>query len=852
MNEPSTFADFLRTKILLPRLEARRVLVVFDGPGRYREVCADLASERCKFIDTTKRPVSARLEAMERWVEMSGDSTFQSQLLVYCPEDPPTDEEDKRLHPFTGYAAIGDDFPTKPGDAYRELCCKFLKDRTREIDQLFAGDSEPGFELIDNLAGGTRSHPRLQAIFGTGDVSKIIPDFLVPPAEVAKKLEADDNWAGEFRDLIERTLGLSVDRRATNPATLREKLWQYLLFSEFIGDLPQDAPPLLEDVPRAQGSFLTFVRSLCEDLRKHRDKRDTYREAALRIEEQLDLVEECRDLLDLGEVDTFAFEERKQLQRAMTGVRAGDLNLAGEINRRHRHGIWTEEGERMLLWRILDLGLEVIGESARAREVIDALGTKAGAWIETYVTNLSHVDRTCRALEEAASQTITGYEEVEAVIDRARDAYLAFFNSLQERLLNAVQREGWPLPGAVENRDTYDDLVAPALREGKRVVYFLVDALRFGLAQDIMARLLEGTPTLTAACAQLPCVTRFGMASLLPEASKHLKFEARDGELIPVYDGKPVATRAERLQVFHSHLNQRVAVSNLSDFLSQVKTKKGRESFLSTTANADLLVLTSTELDDEGEGRASAPMKHLASVVQELIVAVSKTASLGYDLAVIATDHGFVYHGDMSSGNQCTKPPGQWLLQKRRCLIGEGDEGPGVVRFPTRSVGIPAEAPSFVVPRGLATFRKGSGYFHEGLSFQESVVPRLVVAFSKEKTPSGAARLPELVLSRTKRSFSSRIVAISVSWPGTKEMFSAGAEVQLAALQNKTEVGEVTSHEKIDPSSGLLRLQAGESLKVNMRISDQATEGPVQIKAIDPVSGKTLGSYELNFQPNTF
>ena len=78
-----TFAEYLLDNIFLPRLQERRVLVVFDPQKRYLEICQQLQSEQCRVVLTEGRPISSRQEAMERWMEMGADTTFQGQMLLY-------------------------------------------------------------------------------------------------------------------------------------------------------------------------------------------------------------------------------------------------------------------------------------------------------------------------------------------------------------------------------------------------------------------------------------------------------------------------------------------------------------------------------------------------------------------------------------------------------------------------------------------------------------------------------------------------------------------------------------------------------------------------------------------------
>ena len=207
---------------------------------------------------------------------------------------------------------------------------------------------------------------------------------------------------------------------------------------------------------------------------------------------------------------------------------------------------------------------------------------------------------------------------------------------------------------------------------------------------------------------------------------------------------------------------------------------------------------------------------------------------------------------DTGSGSVCTKPAGDWPIAKRRCLIGQGDDTPGTLKFSTKELGIPTELPSMVIPKALATFSKGSGYFHEGISLQESLVPRLVVNFTKAAVQAIEGKNPSIELSRKKTKFSSRIVSVNISWPGSPDMFSDGYEFKLAAFQNKEEIGYPSSGMQVDGTSGLVKIKQGESIKVSLRLADAAVEGPVQIKVINPSTEKVIDSLALEFETHVF
>jgi len=531
----------------------------------------------------------------------------------------------------------------------------------------------------------------------------------------------------------------------------------------------------------------------------------------------------------------------------MRAVRAGEYEQAETICKRHKNSLWAEEGERHLLWRILEEGLSTVREIGRANEILKQIETSGSALCKAYRDEFVKVERAYRYLEITATQTFDGYDEVEAVIQAARDNYQNYFNNLQERLLKATELEGWPLQGVAHNHSTYSECVAPLLREGHKVVYFLIDALRLDLADDLCKQIEAGQVKNHFVCAQLPCVTRFGMASLLPEAETKLRFQKDGKSLEPYYNGQKCDTRTSRLNAISAYAgSDKVQSANLKDFLSQIRTKKGRDSFESKMKQTDLFVLTSTELDTQGEGHASAPMRFLSEIIQDLMVALNKLSNLGFDAAVIATDHGFVFYGDMETGNLCGEPPGEWNLKKRRCLIGSGDQGPGQSRFSTSAISIPTDEPSYMVPRGLAMYQKGNGYFHEGLSLQESVVPRIVINFPK--TASSRPTKLEVALSCVKKSFASRMISVTLTGPEISDFFAESPKIRIIAMQDRAEVGRPCAGSGVDTSANLVTVPEA-PVKVTLRLGEEAQEGPIHIKAIDPMTDKELDSIELTYKP---
>jgi hypothetical protein len=849
-----TFSEHLQTRVFEHELAERRILVVFDPEGRYEGICAGMVSETCTVINTTGTPLSSRLDASQVWQKLGADTTHTSSMLIYSRDPAPVSVEEKIANPYSAYVAMGAQFPSEPSHDFQELCIDFQQDRRSEIAQLFAGQETPTIAHIDNLATGAHAHPLLESIFKTGEPTKILKGFLVPTNDVAKALEASSDWATEMRQMLRRIFGFELNAQATKALTIRAKLWQFLLFSEFAADLPGGLPEGLSSLPTADPAANRLVTDLCEDLRSNERTREAYRDAANTIEADLNLAEECRSVSDLGVRDTFAFEEVCYLKLAATCVSAGDFDRAKEVFEAHQKSLWTDEGERQLLWRILRLSLDTLGAMKLAKAEMEHRQATGRDLVSLYTEKLFRTDMLQRELETAVLQLDEGYEEVEAIVDLVRERYRDFANRLQEELIPAVEREGWPLTDMPASADTYDSVVSPLLNNGKRVAYFLTDALRLELAQNLSDNLTKEYPNtvITPVCAQLPCVTRLAMASLIPGAGQDLSFKKVKGDLQPFLADISVETRRQRLDAFDRHLGDRVATYNLETFLEETKTPTRRKTLTSKLKPTDLLVVTSTELDSLGEGKEWM-RQHMAEPLDQLLRCIRRSGELGYEVAVVATDHGFLWIDKVDAGTACTTPSGgDWVLKKRRCYIGTGDEPPGSVKYSTVAVGIPCEEPAFVVPRSIGVYKKGATYFHEGLSLQESLVGRMVIQLSETNPDKAFAQeKANLELSRKRSRVSSLIVSIGLSWPGDRSLLEdSRSEFDLVAMQGKTEVGRPLANDSVDSATGRVWLGAGQAIKVSIRLSDKIKPGPFKVKVIDIKTDKALDTLDLTFEPN--
>jgi hypothetical protein len=96
-------------------------------------------------------------------------------------------------------------------------------------------------------------------------------------------------WSAEVRAPWKRALGLKFLTRSISWKALADELGRYLFFSEFVFDLPEELPKLLENVPRAPAEARLLVEDLCDQLCNDRRSQALCIERAKGIEQELNL-----------------------------------------------------------------------------------------------------------------------------------------------------------------------------------------------------------------------------------------------------------------------------------------------------------------------------------------------------------------------------------------------------------------------------------------------------------------------------------------------------------------------------------------------------------------------------------
>ena len=828
-------AEFIRESVLRPRLKQAGALVVYDADERYREQCFELAGVMVQVVDAAESSIESREAALRALLEVGHPKASLEGVLIYVPRNRPDDDEQKQTDPFSLYAECGAVFPQDDGDDYLSLCLRAKPDHATEIRQVFAtSPSGPSFAVIDAIGGGV-SWPHLRASLRVESGREILAALLAPSNSQSEALKEQEGWLQESLDFLRATLGLSVKTRGKTWSALADELWRYVLFSEFVFDLPTALPNALNGVPHAPVEARPIIDDVCERLRTDQKSRAIYIERAEIIEAELNLADLCSAIEDLGERDTFPFEERTFLRTAIKGIVSGDTDATRRVLTRHKSSIWLGKGESQAQWELVRSGLSLVEACDDFERQLPDHARSQADLIDFYLGSLREADRLQREFEQAAGDFLDPHELMHEVITRARSHYRRLAERVQGVFVKHVETVGWPPSGRLANADVFDRFVADRLTEnGRKVAYLMVDALRYELGVALEKLLAEDGPVeLQAAYAQLPTITLVGMASLLPGARTGLTLSLEGEALVPKLENIPVINVPQRMNVLSKRYGDRFAEMPLNEFV------RGKPKIEETV---DLLVLRSTEIDSQLESNPETTLGLIPGTLKLIRVALHKLRGMGFKEAVIVTDHGFFLNAHAEAGDVCLKPQGHWPVNAHdRMMLGDGTADQNSLVVGAEKVSIRGDFTQVAMPRSMAPYRLGHLYFHGGASLAEAVVPVLVARLDNVTHAELRRVVVDLSYKNGAKRITTQLPVIEVML-AADDLFSQGmsVEILLEAQDSKGNVvGEPRPGGDVNPATRTVTLMPGQRKQIALRM-DEEFRGKFSVKALNP---STLAAY---------
>lgn len=823
-------------------LNERRIVAWYDPARVFSAGAAPFLIDQINarggvdIVDASSSPLAARRIADEKLAQMNAPGAERRCLVIYVPSARPVEERARMGDPFESYAMVGAAFGAAEGESLLALARAALPARVSEIERLFR-EGRPTLAVLDRLDSGD-NFPVIRGALGTDNAVEVAARLIARPDEHRRLDKEVAGFSPELIRLLRGGIGYVHPGLSPAPDAVIPALRQFVLLSEFAFDLPEALPASIRDLPRATDDYRPAIFALADRLRSSDEYQDAYIGVAAEVEAGLRLESSTKGLTHLGQRDTFAFENDWALARVAALCQAGQLDDATTLAAARRRSVWRRQAERELRWTVAERGLGLL----RALEEWEQRRVSGNAALVEHVRaytqaddGLWNVDRAHRELEQAAARcTVLGDEG--KLLERARFAWRAAANTAQDAFLKAVEREGWPAAGVHAQVRTWERHVAPVLEEGRRVAYFLVDAMRYEMGRSLRARLEElGGVTIEAAATVVPTTTPFGMAALMPGAAGALRATRKGDDLVPTIAGKVIESSSERMAWIRERLGDQFVDVTLDEVVDASQRKK----LALRIANARLVVVKTQDIDELGEGQLLRARRHMSEVPGDLLIALQTLASLGIERAVLAADHGHVLMPEVLPGDRVSEPPGTWLKAKRRCRIGtQLTSVPNVLTLPAAHVGLDAPVPDFAVPRGFRVFTDGPGYFHEGMSLQECLVPVISVRL-RAATPVATDRGTVKVVYGKDR-FTTVRFAVKLRSEGANQALSVKLEVVDAGSKDARIVGSALDSDVTDALTGATLVAPGAEVAVVVEI-DENFEGPaVEIRARDAQSGAVL------------
>lgn len=411
---------------------------------------------------------------------------------------------------------------------------------------------------------------------------------------------------------------------------------------------------------------------------------------------------------------------------------------------------------------IADLARAVSEQTVTAREVAEVVRARqSSVWIDGYrelytaigagadlLAALNAIDYTVSSLDEALTRYQTDWFRIDQLYRQFTYARRAFEGphplehlreQVEKRYTNKfvyelgtafqAQIEGlerWRSNVLRSQRSFYGDHVDRLVRDGKKAVVIVSDALRYEVADELRSRIRQEDrfdAELKAVLGVLPSYTQLGMAALLPHCT--LKHSA-DGRTV-LADGQPTQGTANRKKILE---NVGGTAIQAEDFKA-LSPDERRDLF----RDHRLLYIYHDVIDATGDkpGTERRVFEAAEQALGELVDLVKKSANANATNIFVTADHGFLFQ-DEALPEQfflSESPQGDSILVKnKRYVLGHGLK----VDFAfTTFSGVQLELDSDIevqIPKSIHRLRLAGGgtrFVHGGATLQEVVVPVLTI-----------------------------------------------------------------------------------------------------------------------------
>jgi hypothetical protein len=563
-------------KALIARQVAdHRLVVWYDPEGAYGSVVETLEIHETKIVR-----YDGSFFALRREIDHLMNGSQPPRLVVYVPED-----QGETHHALIELEVAGVVIQPSQQPPFRNTRLSVVArnalrpligdETTAEVEkQVEAG--KLSLADLNNLAskGKEISTGVLALVFGTAN-----------PLDVALALLSTDKFDAEIekkdaRNDLLNLLASTYDIEFPDPTTLpeaRDRLTRHVLLTDFVTGLGESSPPSLASAKVATSpSGLDLCLTLARNWRLRRDVRDSYVEAAHKVEHEFSLGSLEFDPERLRGLETFLVGERGLLRHVERALLASPDEELLKLADSRLSRFWADVSPYVQTrWALVKEAAKTLLEADRVAKALKKAPTTILALVEEYAggeTPWCLLDTHHRHLErrwyEFDSESGDDQQGLDKLVVKAEQRYAEVGSQLAKHFVTQYGKTKHPIKGLLRQRDIFETQVSPRLGEAK-IAYVWVDALRFEMAREL-GRLLQGDFELSVqpALGTIPTITEIGMAALLPKAGKSAKVvSVGGGKLGLEIDGTVIKDRKDRIAFIKAHAGVTVFDAKLDDLL---------------------------------------------------------------------------------------------------------------------------------------------------------------------------------------------------------------------------------------------------------------------------------------------
>jgi len=831
-------------QLIKKQVEEHGIVVWYDPDGRYGSMVSEINWTNVPLIKYEDSYYDVRFK-----VEQYFDGITRNKILIYLNTKRDTNnfpliELEKAgcvIEPYgpvernTNLTVVAKEaFSEKISEELIRNICEKIEDKTISIDEI--EKIVESAKSIDTAA--------LSIIFNTNEPQLIILNFLTNQS--LDKLIQERKLEKEFSKLIHMYLGIEV-KDSFSLGQLRNKTIETILMVDFVDSL-KDGPVKEKykslNLPN-KDNYTSSIKGIVNLWRNRSDIAEEYIRESEKVQKMYGVTSETFISKDIIDVQTFSVIDKMLIDTCLPEGDTKNLSSIQEIVGKRRNAFWaTKNAEHSLIWVIIEYCINLRLSIQNALEDIKQKELSLSELIDLYIDS-NHagwflIDKNYRLLESKFAEFDIGSvfdDKLEKFVARVRDEYSKFLNVQSECVsLSLSSSRMADTEKILKQKDILKRAVLPILQNKKKCAYFLVDAFRYEMGEELFESIENyDQKNISSALASIPTMTPFGMLSLLLYTNETIDVKPVNGKVMLEINDSKVNSRNERLKFIEEKMPYLIETFKLDEVIKPKKSVRER------VKKADILIITSQEIDSLCEsGESILARQVMGQIILNLKRAIYHLLELGIEEFVMSADHGYLLGNEMGKELKIESPNGETYGLHKRVWIGKGGNNPeNTIRFKASDFGYKSEL-DFVFPKGIAVFKttgSENDYFHGGLSLQEMVIPAISIKMKPSPKQKKISK-EEFVINLAKESITNRIFTITVKYKAEELLFAEISvdkrKVRINVVQDKEEIGQaVASEYGFDEATNEIVLERNKKNVVTIILNENIIEGNISISLID-------------------